>query len=112
MPRVVYDTHHDRTCPRCRKRASKCRCGGAVQPPPGDGVVRIRREMRNGKTLTAVLGVPLQDAELRALAKELKHKCGTGGTAKAGTIEIQGDHRELVEAELAARGYTVKRAGG
>jgi translation initiation factor 1 len=46
------------------------------------------------------------------LASELKRRCGTGGTAKDGVIEIQGDHRDVLVAELERRGFTVKRAGG
>jgi translation initiation factor 1 len=82
--------------------------------PRGDGIVRVRRETqgRGGKTVTTISGVPLADAALAALASELKRRCGTGGTAKDGVIEIQGDHRDLLVAELEQRGYTVKRAGG
>ena len=60
------------------------------------------------------LGLPLDDAALTALAKQLKALCGSGGTAKDGVIEIQGDHLEKVVAWLQARpeGWTVKRAGG
>lgn len=54
----------------------------------------------------------MPEAELRDLAKELKRRCGTGGASKAGVIEIQGDHRDALIAELEARGYSVKRAGG
>jgi translation initiation factor 1 len=77
-------------------------------------VVRVRREVqgRNGKTVTTISGVPLPQEALRALASELKRRCGTGGSAKDGVIEIQGDHREVLVAELAARGYAVKLAGG
>jgi translation initiation factor 1 len=77
-------------------------------------VVRVRRESqgRGGKTVTAVHGVPLAADALRELAGELKRRCGSGGTARDGVIEIQGDHVGLVLAELAARGYTAKRAGG
>ncbi|MCE5276123.1 MAG: hypothetical protein LLG43_13440, partial [Deltaproteobacteria bacterium] len=54
----------------------------------------------------------LDDDGLRALAKELKQRCGTGGTVKGGVIEIQGDHRDLIVAELKGRGYSVKLSGG
>jgi translation initiation factor 1 len=87
---------------------------GASAPLPADGVVRVRRETggRGGKTVTAVHGIPLAGSELKALAKALKKKCGTGGAVKDGVVEIQGDHRETVQAELERRGYTVKLAGG
>jgi len=62
--------------------------------------------------VTVVSGVPLAGEELRALASELKRRCATGGSVKQGEIEIQGDHRDLLVAELEARGYSVKRAGG
>ena len=50
--------------------------------------------------------------ELQKLAGDLKRKCGTGGALKDGVIEIQGDHRDTLVAELEARGFKVKRAGG
>jgi translation initiation factor 1 len=77
-------------------------------------VVRVRREVqgRHGKTVTTISGVPLPQDALRELTSELKRRCGTGGSAKEGVIEIQGDHREVLLAELTARGFTVKLAGG
>jgi translation initiation factor 1 len=85
--------------------------GGA---PAGDGIVRVRREVkgRGGKTVTAVMGLPLDADALADLATELKRRCGTGGTAKDGVILIQGDHVGLLIDELEKRGYRVKRAGG
>jgi translation initiation factor 1 len=82
--------------------------------PRGDGIVRVRRETqgRGGKTVTTVSGVGLAEEALRDLASELKRRCGTGGSVKDYVIEIQGDHRDAVVAELEQRGYTVKRAGG
>jgi translation initiation factor 1 len=65
-----------------------------------------------GKGLTVITGIPLDDDSLAALAKQLKQKCGAGGTIKDGGIEIQGDHRDMLVEELRARGYSVKRAGG
>ena len=67
---------------------------------------------RKGKGVTVVTGLPLSDAELAELGADLKRRCGSGGTVKAGVIEIQGDHRDVVVAELAARGWAAKRAGG
>jgi len=49
---------------------------------------------------------------LKELAGVLKRLCGTGGTVKDGTIEIQGDHRDRIVTALEQRGYTVKLAGG
>lgn len=74
----------------------------------------MRRETagRGGKIVTAVLGVPADEPALAELAAALKRKCGTGGSIKDGTILIQGDRVDAVMAELQARGYKVKRAGG
>ena len=62
--------------------------------------------------MTSVTGVPLPPDGLRALAKDLKRLCGSGGTLKEGVIEIQGDHRDSLIEELERRGFRVKRTGG
>ena len=67
---------------------------------------------RKGKGVTLVRGLALPPEELRVLARELKQVCGSGGTVKDGVIEIQGDHRDRLLEELAARGIQAKRAGG
>ena len=84
------------------------------QAPKGDGIVRVGRETkgRKGKGMTIITGVPIHPEGLKDLAKTLKQKCGTGGTVKGQTIEIQGDQRDLLIAELQSMGYTVKKAGG
>ncbi len=118
--RLVYSTETGRTCPECGKPASECVCGkkekAAKSPSPdkGDGIVRIQRETkgRKGKTVTAVHGVPLAGGDLKAFAKTLKGRCGAGGTVKNGVIEIQGDHRETLLAEIRKQGYPAKLAGG
>jgi translation initiation factor 1 len=113
--RAVYSTETGRLCPSCGKAVSHCICRKPGAPSPkGDGVVRVRRETkgRGGKTVTTVSGVPLAVEPLKALAGELKRRCGTGGTVKDGVIEIQGDHCDTLVAELSSRGHTVKRSGG
>src|ERR1700760_3361206 len=76
--------------------------------------VKVRREVagRRGKAVTTVSGLPVDDAGLKALAGRLKKRCGVGGSVKAGVIEIQGDHRDLVVEILRAEGYTPVLAGG
>jgi len=81
---------------------------------PGNGRVRIRRETkgRGGKTVTTISGLPLSSENLKALGSELKRLCGTGGSVKDGTIEIQGDQRERLLEALRQRGFDAKIAGG
>lgn len=81
---------------------------------PQDGIVRLMRQTkgRKGKGVTLVTGLPLSGKELKNLAKSLKQKCGCGGAVKNSIIEIQGDHRDSLEKELATLGYKVKRSGG
>lgn len=112
--RLVYSSESGRVCPECARPVSGCVCKKKGGAPAGDGIVRIRRESkgRGGKTVTVITGLPLDDAGIKALAGELKRRCGTGGTVKDGVVEIQGDHRELLLAELAGKGYRVKAAGG
>ena len=113
-PALVYTTGQGRICPNCRNPVGNCSCRQGATTPVTDGIVRIRRETkgRAGKGVTVITGVPLAAAELDQLAKQLKQRCGTGGTVKNGTIEIQGDHRDLLLAELGKKGWTVKKAVG
>lgn len=112
--RIVYSTDGGRLCPQCHRPVADCVCGADRPAYSGDGIVRLQRETkgRGGKAVTVVTGVPLAEAELKALAKVLKQKCGVGGALKGKNIEIQGDKREVIKAELERRGFTVKIAGG
>ena len=58
-----------------------------------------------------ISGLPLALPELTALAAELKRRCGSGGTIKDGLIEIQGEHRDSLVAELGRRGFKTIRVG-
>ena len=120
---LVYSTRHGKMCPDCSRPLQDCRCargkvarsvsGPAVQTP-NDGIVRVGRSTkgRKGKGVTTVTGVPVSGEELRELARELKQKCGSGGGLQGDVIEIQGDHRDVLVAELSKRGWKVKKAGG
>jgi translation initiation factor 1 len=67
-------------------------------------VVRLEtRKFR--KPVTIVLGLPKAKHDLEEIARNLKRKLATGGTAKEGTILLQGDHREDIREELIKLGY-------
>lgn len=91
-------------------------------PPPADAAIRAAKQTtvkvgretkgRKGKGVTLVSDLPLAEDALQELATLLKTRCGTGGTVKDGRIEIQGDQRDRLTAELERLGYKLKRAGG
>jgi translation initiation factor 1 len=87
---------------------------GVPDRPPHQQAVRVEvsRKGRGGKTVTVITGFEHSPEQLAALAKQLKAQCGTGGTAKDSTIEIQGDHGQKLVDLLVAKGYRAKRSGG
>jgi protein-tyrosine phosphatase len=101
-------------CPCCRQALAACVCPKKKETAKPAPAVKVGLETkgRRGKGVTTITCLPLDEPGLQGLAAQLKQKCGTGGTVKDGRIEIQGDHRERLIAELAARGYNAKRAGG
>lgn len=112
---LVYSTAAGRMCPGCLRPLPECVCKDRSRPRDGgDGVVRLSRETkgRKGAGVSLVRGLPLADAELAKLAKQLKASCGVGGTVKDGVIELQGDQRDKLKALLEKEGYVVKLAGG
>jgi translation initiation factor 1 len=104
--RVVYSTSDG--------DLRKARAPRPATTEPGGGRVKVRRETsgRRGKTVTTVANVPVDDDGLRALAGRLKKRCGVGGSAKDGVVELQGDHREVVLEALRAEGFDAVLAGG
>ena len=68
----------------------------------------MERAGRAGKTVTVVYGLQNNAAFLKDLAQQLKRTCGTGGTATADGVELQGDLRDRVRDFLRARGFQVK----
>jgi translation initiation factor 1 len=115
--RIVYSTGLGTLCPNCRRPVRECVCPkgapGAAKPGAA-GSLRVGREVkgRAGKGVTTVAGLPLSLADIDALATKLKKRCGSGGTVRDGVIEIQGDHRDVIVAELIKLGWHAKKSGG
>ena len=84
----------------------------SVRPMQQKVTVRLERKGRGGKSVTVIDGLQMRQKEREALLKQLKTKLGTGGTVKDASLEIQGDHRDALMAELGKMGYTAKRSGG
>ena len=113
--RIVYTTGIGERCPNCQRPVRECVCKrGTPGKTTSDGTVRVSRETqgRKGKGVTVITGLGLSPIELETLATELKKRCGSGGSAANGRIEIQGDHRDRLVEELSRRGWKAKRGGG
>lgn len=112
---IVYSSDEGRHCPKCGRPVDLCRCNEIKKTAVrGDGTVRVGRQTkgRKGAGVSVITGLPLNEKELKALAKKLKKKVGSGGTVRDGTIEIQGEHRDRLVEELKKLGYAAKRSGG
>lgn len=80
----------------------------ANPPPKEPPTARLRLEQRRGKPVTVAALEGVEPEVLRALGKDLKSRCGSGGTVKDGAVELQGDHRETLRLWLPTRGLRVK----
>lgn len=108
--RLVYSTDHP--VPRKEPPSAK------TPPAPGQPkqqqrvTIRLERKGRGGKAVSIIEGLQLGPKEREKLLKQLKTALGTGGTVRGETLEIQGDQRDTVIAQLEALGYRPKRSGG
>jgi translation initiation factor 1 len=106
--------------PRATFRGVVLRTAGHKSAPrpaaaaAGPARVRVSREVagRSGKGVSVIRGLPLAEGALEELAARLKRLCGAGGAVRNGAIEIQGEHRDRLVAELTKLGYEAKRAVG
>ncbi len=82
--------------------------------PPNQQDLRIQatRSGRKGKTVTIVTGFQHKPETLSNLLKKLKSQCGTGGTVKDNSLEIQGDHKQKLLEVVTRLGYKAKISGG
>lgn len=73
--------------------------------------ISLDKKQRKGKTVTLVQGFVGIEEDLKALAKQLKSTCGTGGTVKNAEIIIQGDFLKKINDFLLQQGYKTKTMG-
>lgn len=114
--RLVYSTDPalNIKCPLCKELQSECTCVAEVDPKKTKfvAILRIEKQSRGGKTVTVIDRLPKNELFLKTLTKQLKNKCGSGGTylmaGQDGVIEIQGDKREMIRKILTAEGITFK----
>jgi translation initiation factor 1 len=113
--KLVYSTDpKDKQCPKCKEYLSECICvkSDAVQSRNFIAIFRLEKNSRGGKIVTVIDALPKIEIYLKDLCKELKTKCGVGGTylmsGKEGLIEIQGDKREQIKKIFDQKGIKYK----
>lgn len=104
---VVYSTNPDFRFPKTGVPENST-------PAPAQQQLKVfvDRKNRGGKTVTCISGFTGTESDLEKLGRELKSRCGVGGTVKEGEILIQGDHRDRILEILIQKGYRAKKSGG
>jgi translation initiation factor 1 len=68
--------------------------------------ITVKLEFRRFRKMATVIeGLNLGKENLQALSSKLKRKLATGGTAKEGTVILQGDQRSRVADLLVEEGF-------
>jgi translation initiation factor 1 len=113
---LVWSDDPKDKCPKCNALLSACKCKIVEVPLSSNykfiAVFRLEKNGRGGKTVTVIDQLPKNEVYLKDLTKELKSKCGTGGTylmdGQDGVIEIQGDKRVQIKALFDKKGIKYK----
>lgn len=98
-------------CDRCNELEEDCECG---PPPPerkaaAEQTAKISLEKRaKGKRATVITGLQEPDTDMKQLLTQLKNSCGSGGTLKGDTIELQGNQLDAAKRLLQEIGYRVR----
>ena len=108
---LVYATGMGSVCSKCEKAIESCSC---TEVYSGDGIIKVRRETkgRKGKGVVTLRDIPLVGQDLKDFAKQIKQKCGVGGTIKNSVVEIQGDCLTQVMDFIKSKNLKVKQIGG
>ena len=100
---IVYSTNSD------YKYSTQPHQGASIAPQQQNLKISLDKKNRGGKMVTIISGFIGKEDAIEKLGRELKSKCGVGGTVKDGEIIIQGDHRDRVLSILSAAGYKAKK---
>jgi translation initiation factor 1 len=79
----------------------------SLAPEEQNGRIRVEKR-KKGKVVTLVTNLALAKGDMKDLAKALRQACGTGGTFKEETIELQGDCQERAKQWLLSNGWRVR----
>ena len=83
-----------------------------LPPPQQDVRIQATKSGRKGKTVTVITGLQHSPETMTKLLKKLKAQCGSGGTVKENTLELQGEHKQKLLEIMTKLGYKAKISGG
>lgn len=112
---LVWSDDQKDKCKQCGHLLALCKCKKAEVPQKEYrfvAVFRLEKKGRGGKEVTVIDQLPKNEIFLKDLTKELKSKCGSGGTylmdGQEGVIEIQGDKRLQIKTIFEKKGFKYK----